>query len=65
MKQAFKNGVGFTLGVFVGEVIIKVVNKLIVSANNTKKNNSELCKRMDATDEPTDKTEQSLERVLA
>ena len=57
MKQAFKNGVGLTLGIFVGEVIIKVVNKLIVSAEDTKKNNSELCKCMDATDEQTVKTE--------
>ena len=57
MKQAFKNGVGFTLGIFVGEVIIKVVNKLIVSANDTKKNNSELCKCMNVTDEQTEKTE--------
>lgn len=57
MKQAFKNGVGFTLGIFVGEVIIKVVNKLIVSAKDTKKNNPEHCECMDATDEYTEKTE--------
>ena len=57
MKQAFKNGVGFTLGIFVGGLIISVTSKLLLSTMDTKKNNPEPCECMDATDEQTEKTE--------
>ena len=57
MKQAFKNGVGFTLGIFVGRIIISTTSKLILFTMDIKKNNPEPCERTDATDEPTKKTE--------
>ena len=57
MKQAFKNGVGLTLGIFVGGLIISTTSKLILSTMDTKKNNPETCEGVNASDESTGKTE--------